>query len=188
MGPFGGNGGGIDSVRGERWEPVVGVDGLADISQLMNRWDDALGVPDSEWACIAAIAARGGVDSTQSGLAGFLGSQIEPTEYMQRPWRWLVEACRQAQEAGDHRLVCRVFLFMGLLTMSLAPKQTYQYLFTNVGLVPPDSQHQSDLAQLTVVSLEHFPPQEVLQESAAGTVDARLGRRLAEGLLARLGT
>jgi len=136
----------------------------------MNRWDDALGVPDPEWACIAAIAARGGVDSTQSGVAGFL-AQIEPTEYMQRLWRRLVEACRQASDAGDHRLVCRVFMSVEIFTMSFARRQTCQYLFTNVGLVPTNSQHQSDLAQPTVVSLEHFPPQEVLQEYAAGIVE-----------------
>ena len=168
------------------WEPDVNAADLEDAADIMSQWDAAIGNSAATWSCLETIAKRGGLDTSQGPgpMYVYLAANEDFEAVSQRPWRWWTEAARVAQTQGDHFLVARIFLFMGLFTISLAPKHSYRSL-TEAGLVPPDGPWKRKLTELAISSLGELDPGMTLQDTSAGRVDVALALTMAKDFLER---
>lgn len=86
---------------------------------------------------------------------------------------------------GDHILVGRIPMFMGLFGTGLAARHSYQSL-AEVGLVPPDGPWKRELTELAIFSLRTLDPTIVLQNTSAGRVNVAQGLMMPQGFLEEL--
>lgn len=161
--------------------PTVSEADLAKASQLMDRWDAAMGNSDAIWACMETIAHQGGwkgedVTMREAMEASRGGDAASVT---QRPWRWWNEAAIVAQATGHDVLAGRIFLFAHMFVQQLAPKMDWRNM-ASVGLDPPADDTYKSIAASAVGALAKLDPSFLIHNTATGQVDVAGALSMAE--------
>lgn len=149
--------------------PTLSFTDLSAASQLMDRWDAAMGNSDAMWACVDDFARLGGF----RGLEALLGERFADTQtedVLNRPWRWWAEATRLANACGEHALAGRIFLFVYLFVNRLLPEMNASTQL-DAGLGRPLQGTYESIARSAADSLSHFPPGMLIHDTATGKVD-----------------
>jgi hypothetical protein len=157
--------------------PTLSAADLIAASQLMDRWDAAMGNSDAMWACIEAFARVGGFRSSEATLqAGYeMGDSYAAVN---QPWRWWAEAARLANAQGEYALTGRIFLFTTHFTRQIAPKMDW-VTQAEVGLSSPSGGTYQDIARNAIDSLSHLSPNMLILNTARDKLDAASALRAA---------
>ncbi|SDF57345.1 hypothetical protein SAMN05660485_03649 [Blastococcus fimeti] len=135
----------------------IGAAELAEATELMDRWDAALGDSDAMFACLAQIARR--------------------------PWAWWAAASRAAGAAGEHALAGRIFLFAHLFTTRLVDRISPEKQ-RETGLGRPDPDAYRAIAEQAVAALVQLPPELMIHDTATGKVDVAAAWTMAQAVVA----
>jgi hypothetical protein len=106
---------------------------------------------------------------------------------LQRPWRWWLQATREAQAHGDDVLVGRIFLF-GYVFVNEVVQTMRAPDMLEVGLARPLDELYQQLAVVAVGSLARLPGNAFMVDGGPGSVDAGNALSAARKVADRAGT
>jgi hypothetical protein len=153
--------------------PTLSYTDLVSASQLMDRWDAAMGNSDAMWDCVDAFARLGGFRGLE---AAFREGNAANT--LNRPWRWWAEAASLAQASGEYALAGRIFLFSYLFVNQLLPTMNASTQL-DAGLGTPGEGTYVSIARSAAEALGHLPPDMLIHDTATGKVDVASAQQLA---------
>lgn len=159
--------------------PEVASSDLTRASQLMDRWDAAMGNSDAIYDCLEAIARQGGWRGEDETMTEAVRRGGDASTVVQRPWRWWQAAAEAAQAAGEDGLAGRIFLFTHMYATQLAPKMDWRAM-ASVGLDPPRDESYKGIAASAVGSLVRLDPSFLIHDTATGRVDVAGALQMAE--------
>lgn len=162
--------------------PTLSYTDLTAASQLMDRFDAAMGNSNAMWACLDAFAALGGFRGTQSALSEVIdGKQAE--DVLNRPWRWWAEAAQLAGASGEDALAGRIFLFAHLFVAQILPTMNASTQM-DTGLGQPRQGTYESIARSAADSLTRLPPGMLIHDTATGKVDVAAALEMARSVAA----
>lgn len=160
--------------------PTLSYTDLMAASQLMDRWDAAMGNSDAMWDCVDAFARLGGFHGLEALLReGEAGKQTG--DVLNRPWRWWAEAANLANASGEYALAGRIFLFTYLFVGQLLPKLNASTQL-DAGLGNPGQGTYESIARSAVDSLGYLPPDMLIHDTATGKVDVASAQQMARSV------
>lgn len=162
--------------------PTLSFTDLPAASQLMDRWDVAMGNSDAMWACVDAFAQLGGFRGLEASLRETNTGQ-SAGDILNRPWRWWAEAARLANACGEHALAGRIFLFTYLFVSQMLPKMNASTQL-DAGLGRPGQGMYESIARSAADSLSHLPPGMLIHDTATGKVDVATALEMARSVAA----
>lgn len=149
--------------------PTLSDADLAAASQLMDRWDAAMGNSDAMWACIDAFARLGGFRGAEAVIReSVAGKRTE--DLVNRPWRWWAEAAGLANARAEYALTGRIFLFTYLFVNQVLPTMNASTQLDS-GLGRPGQGTYESIARSAADSLSHLPLAMLVHDTATGKVD-----------------
>ena len=160
--------------------PTLSFTDLSAASQLMDRWDAAMGNSNAMWSCVDAFAQLGGFRGLEALLSeSVAGKQTE--DILNRPWRWWAEAARLANACGEHALAGRIFLFSYLFVNQTLPSMNGSTQL-DAGLGQPGQGTYESIARSAADSLISLSPGMLIHDTATGKVDVASALEMARSV------
>lgn len=146
---------------------VVDDQTVARVAELMAMFNDAGGNFERQHAVGGGLCSVAGSVSTEQ----FLGGKYDFDEWMDRPWKMLAAVALRAARNPDHFLVARIFGFMYVWDISIAP-QLDRADIVDVPMLSCPPAIEAEIATVALGSLQRLSGDWIIFSDATGSVTA----------------